>query len=70
MWSHQQKVDLNCRNKQNKNKYFYKGNYRNVIGKNIKAEFPKSPHIIIKNNFSKSENILAKELIKKINRII
>ena len=61
--------DINIIIKQ-KNKYFYKGNYRNVIGKNIKAEFPKSPHIIIKNNFSKSTNSLAKELIKKINRII
>ena len=53
-----------------KSKFFYKGNYKNIIGKNIKAEFPKSPHIIIKNDFDKSINILAKELIKKINKII
>ena len=53
-----------------KNKFFYKGKYKNVIGKNIKAEFPKSPHITIKNNFIKSTNALSKELIKKINKLI
>jgi adenylylsulfate kinase len=51
-------------------KFFYKGNYKNIIGKNIKAEYPKSPHITIKNNFNKSVNVLAKELINKINKII
>ena len=49
-----------------KRKFFYKGNYKNVIGKNIKAEYPKFPHITIKNNFNKSINVLAKELINKI----
>ena len=53
-----------------KNKFFYKGNYKNIVGKSIKPEFPLSPHIIIKNNFSKSINVLAKELIKKISKII
>ena len=53
-----------------KNKFFYKRNYKNIIGKDIKPEFPKSPHIIIKNDFDKSINALAKELIKKINKII
>lgn len=52
-----------------KNKFFYKGNYKNIIGKNIKAEYPKSSHITIKNNFNKSANVLAKELINKINEI-
>jgi len=53
-----------------KRKFFYKGNYKNIIGKNIKAEYPKYSHITIKNNFNKSVNVLAKELIKKINKII
>ena len=44
--------------------------FKNIVGKNIKPEFPKSPHITIKNNFNKSTNVLAKELIKKINKII
>ena len=49
-----------------KSKYFYKGNHKNVMGKNLKAEFPKNPDIIIKNNFKKSLNNLSKEVIKKI----
>ena len=51
-------------------KFFYKGKLKNIVGKNIKPEFPRSPHIIIKNDFNKSINVLAKELIKKINKII
>ena len=53
-----------------KRKFFYKRKYKNIVGKNIKPEFPQSPHIIIKNDFNKSINVLAKELIKKINKII
>ncbi len=49
-----------------KKKFFYKGNYKNVIGKNMKAEFPKKPDIIIENNFKRSLNALSKELMKKI----
>jgi|TARA_Y100000294_G_scaffold127142_1_gene118593 adenylylsulfate kinase len=50
-----------------KKKFFYKGYYKNVVGKNLKAEFPKSPNIIIKNNFKKSLNRLSTELLKKLN---
>ena len=53
-----------------KNKFFYKRNYKNIVGKDIKPEFPKSPHIIIENNFNKSIKVLTKYLIKKINKII
>ena len=53
-----------------KRKFFYKGKHKNIVGKNIKPEFPKSPCIIIKNDFNKSINVLAKELIKKIKKII
>jgi adenylylsulfate kinase-like enzyme len=49
-----------------KKKFFYKGNYKNIVGKNLKAEFPKSPDIIIQNNFKKTTNRLSKELLKKI----
>ena len=63
------KSDINKIIKQKK-KFFYKGNYKNIIGKNIKAEFPQSPHVIIKNNFNRSTNVLSKELIKKINKLI
>jgi len=47
-------------------KFFYKGNFKNIVGKNLKAEFPKYPNIIIKNDFNKSINKLSKELIRKI----
>jgi adenylylsulfate kinase len=53
-----------------KNKFFYKKNYKNIIGKDIKPEFPQSPHITIENNFNKSIIVLTKHLIKKINKII
>ena len=49
-----------------KKKFFYKGNYKNIVGKNLKAELPKSPDIIIKNNFTNSLNKLSQELLKKI----
>jgi len=53
-----------------KNKFFYKRNYKNIIGKEIKPELPQSPHITIENNFNKSIKVLTKYLIKKINKII
>jgi adenylylsulfate kinase len=53
-----------------KNKFFYKKNYKNIIGKDIKPEFPQSSHITIKNNFNKSIIVLTKCQIKKINKII
>ena len=49
-----------------KKKFFYKGNHKNIVGKNLKAEFPKSPDILIKNNFTNSINKLSEELLKKI----
>ena len=53
-----------------KKKFFYKRNYINIVGKNLKAEFPQSPNITIINHFKKSINSLANELIKKVNKII
>ena len=53
-----------------KNKFFYKKNYKNIIGKDIKPELPQSPHITIENNFNKSIKVLTKYLINKINKII
>ncbi len=49
-----------------KRKFFYRKKSKNVIGKNLKAEFPKKPDIKIKNNFNKSINKISKEIIKKI----
>jgi len=50
-------------------KFFYKNKTNNVWGRDIKPEYPKKPHIILKNNFKKNKNSLSKELIKKINNL-
>lgn len=50
-------------------KFFYKNKTSNVWGRDIKPEYPKKPHIILKNNFKKNKNSLSKELIKKINNL-
>ena len=49
-----------------KKKFFYKRKYKNIVGKNIIPEFPKTPHIIIKNDFKRPLNKLSDELLKKI----
>ena len=41
---------------------------KNIMGKNIKAQLPKKPHIFLKNDFSKTINQLSKDLIQKINK--
>jgi len=53
-----------------KKKYFYRKKIPNVLGQDIKAEFPEKPNIIINNNFKKSILKLSQELIKKIDREI
>ncbi len=40
----------------------------NLVGVDIKPEFPKKPDIVINNNFKKSIDKLSRELILKINR--
>lgn len=52
-----------------KQKFFYKTKVNNVWGRDIKPEYPKNPHIVIKNNFHKNKNFLSMELIKKINKL-
>ena len=52
-----------------KNKNFYKGFHKNIVGKNIKAEFPKNPSIILENDFKISIKKLFKILLKKIFKV-
>ena len=49
-----------------KKKEIYKKNRKNIVGLDIKAEFPKKPHITINNNFTKNIEVLSKELLDKI----
>ena len=39
---------------------------KNIVGIDIKAEFPKNPNIIIRNNFDKPATKLSAELIEKL----
>ena len=43
---------------------------KNIVGVDIKAEFPKKPHITLENDFEKSITDLSDELIKKIKKLI
>ena len=64
------KSPLNKVKKLRKKKIYKKKYIQDVVGLDIKPEFPQSPHIVINNNFGRSINILSKELVKKINKII
>jgi len=52
-----------------KQKFFYKKKINNVWGRDIEPEYPKKPHVVIKNNFKKTKISLSVELIKKINNL-
>jgi adenylylsulfate kinase-like enzyme len=54
----------------NKKKKIYGKLKKNIVGLDIRAEFPKNPHITINNNFKKNISDIARELEKKINKII
>ena len=52
-----------------KKKAIYLKNKKNIVGLDIKAEFPKKPNIIIMNDFNKSTDKLAEELLSKIKKL-
>tara|TARA_Y100001970_G_scaffold294058_1_gene446348 strand:- start:2485 stop:3024 length:540 start_codon:yes stop_codon:yes gene_type:complete len=52
-----------------KKKKIYK-NTKNLVGINIKAEFPKNPDIVLENNINHSLDKLSKDLLKKISNIV
>ena len=43
---------------------------KNILGIDIKPEFPKNPHIVVENSFNNSIKNITMDLIKKINKII
>ena len=51
-------------------KRLYFNHKKNIVGLDIKAEFPKKPNIVIVNNFDRSTIDLSNELIKKIKKLI
>lgn len=59
------KSDIDVLIKQKK-KFFYKRNSLNIVGKNLAAEYPKKPDIVLNNNFKESVDNLSKNLVKQI----
>ena len=49
-----------------KKKKIYRKKTKNIVGLDIKPEYPKKPHIVIKNDFKKNIKYYAEELLKKI----
>ena len=64
------KSDLKKIIKFKKKKIYHQKKKDNIVGLSIRPEFPKNPHILIKNDFKKSSDYLANLLFKKIKRLI
>jgi cytidine diphosphoramidate kinase len=54
--------------KKNNKKKLYKGKKINVVGRDIKPEFPKNPDLIFKNDFRINLNKQVEKLYKKIKK--
>ena len=52
-----------------KKKATYLKNKKNIVGLDIKAEFPTNPHITINNDFNRKTDALAKELLIKLKKL-
>tara|TARA_B100000959_G_C14867789_1_gene577033 strand:+ start:16 stop:555 length:540 start_codon:yes stop_codon:yes gene_type:complete len=63
------KAELNQIIKAGKKK-IYKQYSKNIVGIDIVPELPRSPDIIINNDFKKSINQLSMDLLKKINKLL
>ena len=64
------KSDIKKIIKSKKKKLYRKKKQNNIVGINIKPEFPKKYDIILLNNFNNSINKLSKDLLKKIHNLI
>ena len=61
------KSDLKKIIKKGKKKIYHQ-NINNIIGLDIKPEYPKNPHIILRNNFKKNINAYSEDLMIKIKK--
>ena len=64
------KSDINIVRKKSNKLIYKRKNIQEVVGLDIKPQFPKNPHVVIKNNFDKNLDEKCKELISKIKKII
>ena len=62
------KVSLDKIKSKNK-KNLYKSKKINVVGKDIKPEYPKNPDLILNNNYKKNFDFLVKKIIKNLHLI-
>mgnify|MGYP001221958927 CR=1 FL=1 len=63
------KTDVQKIIKRGKKRIYFKRR-KNIVGLDIKPEFPKKPDIVINNNFNKDVDTLSNELVKKIKRLL
>jgi len=63
------KTDVQKIIKRGKKRIYFKRR-KNIVGFDIKPEFPKKPDIVINNNFNKDVDTLSNELVKKIKRLL
>ena len=56
--------------KQKKKRIYHKRNIQDIVGVDIKPEFPKKPNITIINSFNKPKTKIVFEIIKKIKKNI
>ena len=64
------KAELKKIIKLKKKKIYHKKKVGDIVGITIRPQFPKQSNIIINNNFKKSSEDLANNLVKKISKIV
>ena len=64
------KSDIKKIIKLGKKKIYHKNSLKNIVGVDLKPEFPKKPDITILNSFTNSKEKISKIIIKKIKRVL
>lgn len=64
------KSDIKKIIKLGKKKIYHKNSLKNIVGVDLKPEFPKKPDITILNSFTHSKEKISKIIIKKIKRVL
>ena len=64
------KSDIKKIIKLGKKRIYHKKNTKNIVGVDLRPEFPKTPNIIFTNSFKLSKEKMSKIIIKKIKKIL
>jgi adenylylsulfate kinase len=62
------KSDIRIIKQKRRKKIYFKFN-RNIVGVDIKPEFPKKPHVMVENYLNREIDKISKELMQKISKI-